>query len=346
MVGKAKPMGRPLKLLPLFTLMLVCSAVAAYAITWTDPTFPFYASTTDHGAIYFASSFTADSGNWTAGLLMFYNMSYAGSTTFTSIGYAAQNATTLTLLEASPTSHMLMSTEGSGALRNVTLYLPVSTVVNVTNVDAYTWNNATNLLEITTSLGPALVRVNFVAGSGLPVEFIIPAWFIDLGGAYFGVADFFTNLTNVMAAFVAWFLTSVGYVISLIFYIMTGIVNIATFVILWFGRGITFAVTLLTAVGNIFDQGYTTVAPYKEVIDLIFSADGLMLAFTIGFASWFASLEARAIRSGGNMMAVMTGDLQTAMWWVDTVWGWSWTVFNFVYGVVMQFVSLLWGLIP
>ncbi len=71
-----------------------------------------------------------------------------------------------------------------------------------------------------------------------------------------------------------------------------------------------------------------------------------MLAFTIGFASWFGSLEVRARRGGGNMFSVLTGDVQTAMWWVDLVWGWSWTVFNFVYGVIMQFVSLLWGLIP
>jgi hypothetical protein len=105
-------------------------------------------------------------------------------------------------------------------------------------------------------------------------------------------------------------------------------------------------VTLFTAVGNIFDQGYTTVAPYAEVVDLLFSADGLMLCFVIGFASWFGGLPVRANRAGSSMASVLTGDVQVVMYWVDLVWGWSWTVFNFVYGVVMQFVSLLWGLIP
>jgi hypothetical protein len=71
-----------------------------------------------------------------------------------------------------------------------------------------------------------------------------------------------------------------------------------------------------------------------------------MLAFVIGFASWMGSLPVRAKRSGGNMFSLLTGDIQTAMWYVDLVWGWSWTVFSFVYGIVMQFVSLLWGLIP
>ena len=65
-------MGRSLKLLPLLLIVtLAVSAVTAQALTWTFPTYPFYASTTEHGAMYFQQGMTATNGSWIGGLLAF-----------------------------------------------------------------------------------------------------------------------------------------------------------------------------------------------------------------------------------------------------------------------------------
>lgn len=335
-------MGRPLKLLPLFTLaLLLSSVVAAYAITWTDPTYAFYGSA-GTGPIYFEESFEATAGYWTGGCVVFSDFNMASAGVFGTIGFSAELGVSLNILSVIPTDSVTLEfTSGAGG--NFTVYMPSAIAYNVTGVTA--WNYDSGYMEALVPAG-ASVEVVISLLEGSTTLFIIPQWFVDQGGAFFGVADFFTNVTSVMAAFVVWFTTSISNVISLIYYVMTGVVSVAGFIITWFGRGITFMITLFTTVGGIFTTASTTVAPYKEVIDLIFSADGLMLAFIIGFGTWFGSLSARAKRSGGNLFTVLTGDIQTAMWYVDLVWGWSWTVFNFVYGIIMQFVSLLWGLIP
>lgn len=340
-------MGRQLKLTPLLLVMtLALGAVAAHAITWSAPTYPFYASFAEHGAMYFTSTFTADVGNWTGGLLTFYNMSYAGSAEFTQIGFAAQNDTSFTLLEAIPTDHILIQANSVGAARNVTILTLGHHVLNVTNAEAWTYDNATDILELTAPLGIANINISFIAGSGTPTIFFIPQWFVDQGGAFFGVSNFFASILSVMGSFVAWFTSSVTYIGSLIYWIMTGITGWGLFVITWFGRAISFLTNFGTAMNSVWTQFSTASAPYAEVVALIFSADGLMLAFLIGFMSWFGSLPARAKRAGGDALGVLVGDLQKGLWIVEAVWSWSWTIFNFVYGVVMQFVSLLWGLIP
>lgn len=332
-------MNKRLLIAPLLALML-CGAIFAYAISWTDPTYAFYGSA-GTGPIYFEDSFEATAGFWTGGCVVFSDFNMASAGVFGTIGFAADLGVSLNVVEVIPADRIVIeSTSGVGG--NFTVYMPDYLPVNVTSATA--WNFDSGFLEVQAPAGVTEITISFVTGGG--TIFIIPEWFINQGGVFFGVADFFSNVSNVMASFVAWFTSSVSNVISLIFYVMSGIVSWATFIITWFGRGITFMLALFTAVGNVFDTASTTVAPYKEVIDLLFSADGLMLAFIIGFGTWFGSLPARAKRSGGNMFAVLTGDVQTAMWYVDLVWGWSWTVFNFVYGVVMQFVGLLWGLIP
>lgn len=337
-------MGRPLKLLPLLTLVLVCSVVAAQAITWTSPTFPFYGSA-GTGPIYFASSFQCTNGSWSGGLIRFTDFNYAGSGNFGTWGIGADAGVSISVLEMAPDTYALM-TFTNVAAGNATLWFPALQVVNCTNAAAYTWDNATKLLELQSPAGGAQITISFTTSGAMPSIFIIPQWFVDQGGVFFGVTGFFTSLMTVMSSFVAWFASAILNVVDLIYWIMMGVVTIASFIITWFGRGITFMIRLFTAVGSIFDRANTTVAPYSEVIAILFSADGLSLAFVIGFASWFGGLSVRASRGGSNMFSVLTGDVQVVMYWVGLVWEWSWTVFNFVYGVVMQFVSLLWGLIP
>lgn len=335
-------MGRPLKLLPLFTILLLMgSVVAALAITWTDPTYAFYGSA-GTGPIYFEESFEATAGYWTGGCIVFSDFNMASAGVFGTIGFAADLGVSVNVVSVIPADSITLEVT-SGAGGNFTVYTPTAIVYNATNVSA--WDYDSGFMEATIPAGVAITVILSLQEGSTPY-FIIPSWFIDQGGVVFGVAGFFSQLQLVMGEFVSWFLLSVSYIVSLIASIMLGIVSIAVFVITWFGRGINFMITLFTAVGNVFDTANTTVAPYAEVINLLFSADGLMLVFVIAFASWFGSLPARARRSGGNIASILTGDIQVAMYWVDLVWGWSWTVFNFVYGVIMQFVSLLWGLLP
>lgn len=112
-------MSRTPKLIPL--LLIIClsiSAVAAQALTWTLPTYPFYASNPWHGAMYFNSGFTATNGSWIGGLLAFTNWTYAGGSMFVNtVGFSASNDTTMTLLEAVPTDHILLQSNSVGVLR-------------------------------------------------------------------------------------------------------------------------------------------------------------------------------------------------------------------------------------
>jgi hypothetical protein len=335
-------MSRSPKLIPLLLLtMLALSVVAAQAISWTDPMYAFYGSA-GTGPIYFAESFDATAGYWTGGCVVFSDFNFGGAGVFGTIGFAADLGVSLNIQSVIPaTSIGLTATSGAGG--NFTVYLPAHLVYNVTGATA--WDYDSGFLEVQMPAGATVVAISLVAGSG-PTIFVIPQWFVDQGGVFFGVTGFFTQLMAVMAQFVTWFVDSVANVIGLLFYIMTGIMNVAGFVITWFSRSISFMTTLFTAVGGIFTSFGTASAPYTEVINLIFSADGLMLGFVIGFMSWFGGLPARARKTGQNLLSILTGDVQVAMYWVDLVWGWSWTVFQFVYGVIMQFVSLLWGLIP
>ncbi len=208
------------RLLPLVVLIIASTLILpALAIPWSAPTFPFYASLNEHGAMYFSVGFTATNGSWIGGLLCFTGFNYAGGGVFpNTVGFAAQNDTSMTLLEAAPADHILFQSSSVGALRNVTMWFPGGiTVVNVTTASAWTWDNATSLLEMTTPLGLANINISFVAGGGMPTIFLIPQWFVDQGGAFFGISGFFTSLMSVMTAFVAWFTLSITTIISLIF---------------------------------------------------------------------------------------------------------------------------------
>lgn len=338
-------MSRAPKLLPLLTIMILAvSVVAAQALTWTFPTYPFYASTTEHGAMYFQQGMTATNGSWIGGLLAFTDWNYAAGGAFNhTVGFAAQNDTTMTFLEAIATDHILIQTNRVGALANVTLWLQGCNVVNVTNAVAYTWDNSTYLLEITAPMGLANINIALVPGGGsMPTIFFIPQWFVDQGGAFFGVANFFSQLMAVMTAFVAWFLLSVSAIVSLIWAIMTIVLFVGGAVIYWFTAFVTFWVQLFTVIGGLFDG---TTGP----IDIITSfnvAAWLNIVPIISTMMWYDSIINRMRKSGTPTIDILVGDIQRIMYIVGVVWEWTWLIFNFVYGVVMQFVSLLWGLIP
>ena len=330
-------------LAPLIIMMMLGGVASAYALTWTAPTYPFYGA--GGGAMYFYQGMTATNGSWIGGILCFTDFNYALAGAFNdTVGFDAQNGTTMILLEAIPTDHILIQTNGFDTYRNVTLYLPGNNVVNVTNAAAWTWNNATSLLNVTTPMGIANINISFILGGTTPTIFYIPQWFLNQGGAYFGVTNFFAQLLSVMAAFVAWFTSAISNIITLIYWIMTGVVFIASQVITWFGRIIAFFVNLLTIIGSFFDGTYTSGLPNLWTIFNV--SQWIDFVPIIGFILWFDSLYRRKRKTGQGVIEIFIGDAQKVMYVVEQVWNWSWIVFNFVVNTVMTFVSLLWGLIP
>jgi hypothetical protein len=342
------------RFLPLFVILIASTLIIpAYALTWTFPTYPFYASINQHGPMYFDQGFTATNGSWIGGLLCFTDFNYASGGTFANTtGFAASNDTTMTLFEAVPTDHLLLQASSVGALRNVTLWLPGNNVVNVTNVAAWTWDNSTYLLKMTTVLGLSNVYISLVAGGGGPgLIFFIPWWFVNQGGSILSggvIPHIGTDLMSVMTVFVAWFATSIANIISLLVLIMTGVVGIAWVVVFWFGRIISFFFDptrgLFIIIGKLFNG---TLVPGSMNIWVIFNVSAWIDVIPVfGFMLWFGGLSARRRKTGRSSIEIIIGDLQILMYIVGLVWDWSWLVFNFVWGIASYFLSLLWSKIP
>ena len=180
----------------------------------------------------------------------------------------------------------------------------------------------------------------------MPTVFYVPQWFIDQGGSFFGVANFFTQIMAVMAAFVAWFVQAVQTVISLIYSIASIIFFVAGTVIYWFAAFVNFWIAMFSFIGAITNGtssiqtglgdmwSYFGVATWVGFIPLVFTV------------IWFDSVESRGKKTGRSHVEILIADIQIIMYVVGTVWEWSWLIFSFVFNTIMTFVSLVWSLIP
>ena len=335
-------------LAPLIIITLMLSGVAvAFAPTWVSPTYPFYGG--GGGAIYFNSGFTATNGSWIGQFIAFTGFNYAGAGAFgATVGFDADIDTTMTLLEAVPLDHILLNTNSVGATRNVTLWLQGCNVVNVTNAASWHWSNVTYILKITTPIGLTNINISFIAGGGggTPTTFYIPQWFLNQGGAFFGIADLFTNLMSVMGAFVVWFTTSVSNVVALIFSIASIVFFVGGSVIYWFGLFVTFWMGLFGAIGNILNGTSSITTGLGDMWSYFGVATWIGFIPLVVTVAWFDSVPKRAKRSGQGEIQIIIADIQIIMYVVGTVWEWSFTIFTFVFNTVMTFVSLVWSLIP
>jgi hypothetical protein len=248
------------------------------------------------------------------------------------------------MLEAGPGDHILLQTNSVGADRNVTVWLQGQNVYNVTNVDAWTWDNATYRLEIQTSVALAQVNIALIAGGGpgTGISFIIPAWFVDLGGDIWGIPHLFSELTKVMAAFVVFFLDSVINIVALISSIVTIVFFVGGAVIYWFASFVSFWIDLFGHIGDLFDG---TTGPIN-IIASFNVMSWLNIIPPIATMMWYDSILDRMRKSGQPTIDILVGDIQRILFIVGTVWEWSWLIFNFVWGIASYFLSLLWNKIP
>jgi hypothetical protein len=336
-------MSRTPKLIPLLLIIaLSIGVVAAQAITWTSPTYAFYGAA-GTGPIFFASSFECTNGSWGGNLIRFTDFNMAGAGNFGYIGFGGQAGLNTTIQEVVPSDHILMQCVGTG--QNFTIYLPTQYVMNVTNAAAWGYNNTTKMLKIDTISGTTSITISFTIGGTTPTVFYIPQWFVDQGGAFFGISSVFTSISSVMAAFVVGFTNSVTYIVSFIGTIITSIYFVAGSIYFWFSRMSLLIIQIVTIIGNILDGSSTVQTGLGNIWTFLNFSAWLDLVPLIAFITWIDSIPVRSRKTGRGQMEIMIGDIQVVMYLVDTVWGWSWTIFNFVFGVVMQFVSLMWSLI-
>jgi len=113
-------------------------------------------------------------------------------------------------------------------------------------------------------------------------------------------------------------------------------------IIYWFTAFVTFWVQLFTFIGGLFNG---TTGPFDIIAEFNVMA-WLNIVPVISTMMWYDSLIHRMRKSGQPTIDILVGDIQRIMYVVGVVWEWSWTIFNFVYSVVMQFFSLLWSFKP
>jgi hypothetical protein len=337
-------MNRLSLLAPLIILMVLTGTVAAaYAIDWTSPSYAFYGAD-GTGPIYFSVSFESTNGTWTGGLIVFSHFNMGGAGDFGTIGFAGELGLSTTIREIVPDDHILMQTVAA-TTKNFTIYLPTEYVMNVTNSAAWTWNNSSKMLKLTAPAGTAQIQVDFTESSDTPTVFYVPQWFVDQGGSFFGIAGFFTEIQKVMTAFTTFFLTSVANIVSLITVIMMSVIFYTTSVLYWFVKMAAFFISLITIIGDFLNG--------TRVIDSSIGNVWVFLNFNawvdfvpvMVFILWWSGLPGRSKKTGRGWGELIISDLQTVMYLVDLAWNWSWTIFNFVYGFVMQFVGLVWSLV-
>lgn len=162
---------------------------------------------------------------------------------------------------------------------------------------------------------------------------------IDQAFAYYGLAV--ANILAVLTAFVVYFASSATAMISLIASIMTAVIFVAGSLIYWLNLFVNFFVSLITIIGDVIDGTSSISTGLGDMWAYFGFATWASAVPVFAFIFWVSSVSSRTAKSGRSNIEIMVGDLQIVTYLVDLVWGWAYTVFNFVVNIIMQFLSVI-----
>jgi hypothetical protein len=156
---------------------------------------------------------------------------------------------------------------------------------------------------------------------------------------WLGINNYAVEIGNAITSFATYFVDSLKYYVSLTLTTVAFLLSIVASIAYWFTLLITTVSSLLTLIGSILSGGYgfinffgifinTTTAPFLVIMAIV---------------AWLASLGARALQRGINVLELALADIQTLWWVVSTISGVLYQVFYFVLDLALRFFTAIRG---
>jgi len=331
-------MNRQVKAVLTFAPTLLIIAALVGAMTYDATSIPFY-GVEGSGPIYFSSIFTADGGAWVGNCIYFVNFNLNSGGSWSSLGFYAQSGAQITVSSALVSTKVItMTVISTGANKTIEVYIPDFTPTNATNVTSWSYSATTGTLTMLTLDGTKTVVISASTTTTFRILDLVVAAF-----NFFGLSDISTPLFATISAFTTFFTSSSSAIILLITQIMTLVLFVSGSLIFWLTSFITFFINLFTIIGSIIDGTSSVQTGIGNMWTFFNFSAWVNFVPIVVFISWLDSLEKRRKQTGTDEIRLAIADLQLVSYVVGEVWNWTYTVFNFVFNVIMSLVGVLTG---
>jgi len=167
-------------------------------------------------------------------------------------------------------------------------------------------------------------------GGGLTATYFFTAGVIDSAFLFFGIPDFMASISAMILAYGAFFAMSMANLILIVVQMFRIITSVASFIITWLTRMISFLIqlgTIVTAILNGTQTGIGSLIDIWEMFQVNEWIDFIPIAI---FISWVNAIDSRARKMGGGWMSIFIGDLQMASWVISFMVDWMSRIVSFV----------------
>jgi hypothetical protein len=165
---------------------------------------------------------------------------------------------------------------------------------------------------------------------------------IDQAGALIGLGfSVKDTIINMLTGIGVYFAATASTVLTIFTQLMLLINAVLAAVLFWFTKMITTITSIISTINDL----RTGAGSFTGIIVNMwttFSVDAWAdFVPVLAVVMWMQSVDKRIRDTGQGFLSILVGDAQMAFYFIDLIFSWSFTVFNFVWNGVVSFVTTI-----